>query len=202
MTVDRRRVGTLGGVVVDVAGWDGAGAEVDLSCACMFEREMPGKTMVGGLLHLDAALDGALSRLRAETSFEAREMDVLVLDKPPAAIGSAALLIIGLGDPLAWEPSVTERAVRLAAGIAHERRAASVAFAPSLLDSGVASTGDTAAAMLRGLDCALRRIERAATLDLAARPSLQSWTFDAGRAHLDGAEAQFRAALAAIAASR
>ena len=198
MAIDRRVVGRLHDVVVDVAGWDGAGAAVDLSCACMFEREMPGKAMVGGLLHLDVALGGALSRLRAEKLFGAKEMDFLVLDKPPAAIKSAALLIIGVGDPLAWEPSVTERAVTLAAGIARARSVASVAFAPSLLDSGLEPPQDTPAAMLRGLASALRQTARAATLDLVSRSSLRSWTFDSGVAHLDGAEAGFRAALGMV----
>lgn len=195
MTLDRRRIGMLHDITVDVAGWDSVGASVDLSCACMFEREMPGKTMVGGLRNLDIVLDGALSRFRTEKLFAGTEMEFLVLDKPPAAIGSGALLIIGLGDPLAWEPAVTDRAVRLAVGIAQLRCAASVAFAPSLLDSGVETTEDTPAAMLRGLDFALRRSERAATLDLVARSTLRSWTFDAGIAHLSDAEAKFRAAL-------
>ena len=198
MTVDRRPIGTLEGVVVDVAGWDGAGAAVDLSCACMFEREMPGNTKVGGLKHLDMALNGALSQFRAEKLFDAKEMEFLVLDKPSAAIESGALLIIGLGDPLKWEPMVTERAVRLAASIAQQRGATSAAFAPSLLDSGVETTGDTPAAMLRGLHSALRQMEQAALLELTSRPSLRSWTFDAGIAHLGSAEAQFRAALAVI----
>ncbi|SDA11565.1 M17 family peptidase N-terminal domain-containing protein [Sphingomonas sp. NFR15] len=198
MTIDRRAIGSLKGVAVDVAGWDGVGAAVDLSCVCMFEREMPGTSIAGGLLHLDVALGGALSRLRTETVFRAKDMDFLVLDQLPAEIGSAAVLIIGLGDPLAWTPSVMERSVMLAAGIAHERRVASVAFAPSLLDSGIKATGDTPAAMLGGLNSALRRLERTATLELASRPPLRSWTFDAGIAHLDGAEAQFRAALTVI----
>jgi hypothetical protein len=89
------------------------------------------------------------------------------------------------------------RAVSLAAHIAQQRHAATVAFAPSLLDAGLDGTAGTPTAMLRGLAATLLQTERGAASRLAHPSSLRRWTFDAGIAHLESAEAEFRAALAA-----
>jgi hypothetical protein len=181
--IDLRRIGNLQGVAIEVAGWDGVGADVDLSCACMFTHEMPGKVMAGGLLHLDAALGGALSNLRAEGAFSAQVGTTIVFDRPPATVRPQALLVLGLGAPEAWTPLVMGHAVELAFEFA--------AFAPSLLDAGLEPNEGAASAMLGGLVSALDRARRLIDLNLASPLTLKTWTFDAGIAHLDGAETAF-----------
>lgn len=197
-TTDRRLIGKIHDVTIELAGWDGVGAVADLSVACMFTREVTGNAMTGGLLHLDDRLDGRLSRLRADGIFAAEAMDMIVMDRPPSPIAARALLVVGLGDPEAWTPAVTARAVAGAFEIAAQRQAASVAFAPSLLDAGLDRVAGAPPAMIGGLAATLERAHSLVDVGLASVPTVTSWTFDAGAAHLDGAEAAFRQALASI----
>ncbi|MFS2019743.1 hypothetical protein ACEN88_24570, partial [Massilia sp. CT11-108] len=57
----RLPIGTADGVQFDVVAWGPSHADVDFSVACMFEHELGGG-MAGGLLALDQALGGQLSR--------------------------------------------------------------------------------------------------------------------------------------------
>jgi hypothetical protein len=198
--VDRRTVGRWRDVAIDVAGWDGAGAAVDLSCACMFMHEMPGKPMAGGLLHLDQALGGTLRGLRTEQVFRGTIAETLLLSSPPATVAGRALLIIGLGEPEHWQPEVTATAVSIAARAAVYLKAKTAAFAPSLLDAGLSpdQSGKAGEPMMVALATVLDTEHRLASHGLTTSPRLSAWTFDAGVAHLDGAAATFVNALARL----
>ena len=188
--------GSYRGVALDVAVWDAVGADVDISFAGMFTREL-GRSISGGLLHLDAALGGALLALRAEGVFRGDELETILLTTPPPPIRGRALMVIGLGDPEAWRAELMARATSCALSEAVRLGAKSASFAPGLLDSGPepATTPNGAEAMLRGVVRAIDAQHRLCEAGLVRPPMLRQWTFGAGASHADGAVEQFRAAL-------
>ncbi|MET3710756.1 hypothetical protein ABIC65_001458 [Sphingomonas trueperi] len=195
---ERKIVGTLHGVAIEVAAWDGSAAEADLSCACMFTEELGGGPPVGGLAHLDAALGGALVRLRADGIFAAEIGETLFLDQPPPTVTARALLILGMGTPVGWHAQELTAAVRRAVTIALGLGVGSAALAPSMLDSGLGpdQTEGAPAAMVAGLAGALDAHARLRAIGFAGDPALRRWTFDVGAARFSGAVAAFGAALA------
>jgi hypothetical protein len=197
MTARSIPIGTWRGVSLDVAAWDGVGAEVDLSVACLFEHEPDGGTLQGGARHLDDAMGGALQRLRGDGSFRARSGDTLLIDRPPTGISATAVLVVGLGDPTRWTRQVSAQAVKVAAACALARGSTSAAFAPSLLDAGVRG-GDAASAMLLAISAAIDAADAAAQAGLAEPLALRRFVFDAGAAHLEGAADAFATGFAAL----
>jgi len=198
-----RRIGfgNYRGVALDVAVWDAVGAEVDLSCACMFTREIgPGPT--GGLEHLDQALSGALLGLRRDGIFRGDFLETLML-APASRIRGGALLIVGLGDPDAWKAPMMSRVTRYIVAATNSRGLASAGIAPSLLDSGLpaARTGGGSVAMLDGVVTAIDAAHHLAEIGLAPPPSLTAWTFGAGSAHAEEAADGFRNRLSGLAAA-
>jgi hypothetical protein len=77
----------------EIVSWAPSEADVDLSIACMFEREMPGAHLAGGLLQLDEALGGALTRLREEGYFRAQEMETFLVQTPPQLVRARRVLL-------------------------------------------------------------------------------------------------------------
>jgi hypothetical protein len=132
----RLPIGSADGVFFDVVAWGPAQADVDVSVACMFEHEVAGAAMAGGLLALDQALGGQLSRLRSLGAFRAQPMETLLVTSPPPAVAARAVLVIGLGDPAALDGETLRRATRVAMREAIRFGAQSMAFAPSVLDAG------------------------------------------------------------------
>ena len=197
-TPKRFRFGTYREVVLEVPVWDAAGAEVDLSCACMFAHEVgPGPT--GGLRHLDQVVGGALLRLRAEAIFRGEVSETLLLSRVPA-IPAKALMMIGLGEPEAFHAQLMNRAARCAISAANARGAASAGIAPGLLDSGLPAeiTQEASGMMLSGVIEAIDAAHRLAEFGFAPLPTLKSWSFGAGATHAEGLAADFCAQLAAI----
>jgi len=196
-TPSRYPIGLYRDVELEVAVWDAVGATADLSCAGMFAHEVDAAPLLGGLLDLDAALDGALLRLRGEGVFRGDELETVLIAKPPSPIRGQALMLIGLGEPSKWVPEVMMRAARVAVREGARLGARGVSFAPGMLDSGLTPTG-ASRAMLRGVTSALDAEHRLAALGLTQGPSLQTWTFAAGAAHAQMAAEQFRAELLRI----
>ncbi|WP_334184513.1 M17 family peptidase N-terminal domain-containing protein [Novosphingobium sp.] len=191
-------VGSAFGVSIEVAAWDAVGAEVDLSCAGMFTREV-GAELSGGLAHLDAALEGRLLELRRSGSFTGRLGECLLLDSPPAAIRARAVLLVGLGEPEGWSTASLREALRAAGAFALALGVRSAAFAPGMLDSGLApdQTLGAPTEMTGGLAAALKARDVLVKMGLAEAPRLERWVFDVGEARLTSATEQFRKALAA-----
>jgi len=197
---EHRRIGSRHGVAIEVAAWDGAHAEVDLSCACMFVRETGMQQgPAGGLLHLDEAFDGALTGLRRDGHFRAGLLDTLLIACPPAGMAARAVLLIGLGDAAAWHVEVSGRAAGAALRAAVQLRARSAAFAPSVLDSGIdtGGSGDLPGAMMRALLAAIDAERRLVDLNLAPPLALTRWVFDVGAPRFTGAAERFQAAFIA-----
>ncbi|WBO21783.1 M17 family peptidase N-terminal domain-containing protein [Sphingomonas abietis] len=190
---ERRLVGTYAGVDIHVAAWDGVAAAVDLSCACMFAREARGALPTGGLAHLDAALGGRLLSVRTAGLFQATRGETLLIDRAPPVINAGAVLVIGLGDPDVWSTEVVGGAVAIAYTMANLKGAARVAFAPSMLDSGL--TGEqTSGAANRMLGALMRAIDLKIALEGCGQthlPSVREWFFDVGAERFDQASAGF-----------
>ena len=92
--VPRFTIGKALNVAFDTVAWGPAAADVDLSVACMFEHEADGTAIAGGLLALDQALGGLLTRMRSSGAFRCQEMETLLVSLPPAGIPARAVLVI------------------------------------------------------------------------------------------------------------
>ncbi len=190
---DAATIGMWRGVRVDLAPRDAVSVEVAVASAGVFMREIGGTRPTGGLGKLDAALGGAITRLRTDGIFRADMGEVLTLSAPARPIRATTVLAIGLGDPDAWTPATMHAAVATAAREAIRIEAVSAAFAPSLLDSGLDphALGGTPEAMLAGLFEALSDDRH---------PMLSGWTFCVGAERFDAMIAVFRAAFDRLAA--
>lgn len=197
---EQRTIGTLHGVSIAVAAWDGVMADVELSFACMFKRELVDGGPTGGLRHLDEALDGALTGLRRAGYFRANVLETLLLSRPPATVIARAVMLVGLGDPSTWSPALTAEAAATAVRTAIQHGVVSAAFAPSLLDAGFlpSATGDVASVMMKAVADAISAQAQVAALGLAPAPALRKWVFDVGAARLDSASEHFQATLARL----
>jgi hypothetical protein len=195
----RLPIGTADGVVFDVVAWGPSHADVDFSVACMFEHELGGG-MAGGLLALDQALGGQLSRLRVAGAFPAQPLETLLITSPPPAVVPRAVLVIGLGDPARLEGDMLRRACRVAMREAIRYGAVSMAFAPSVLDAGHTDNAalDMQHVMLDGMLGALRAERMLAEAGLAPVPALRHCTFDVGAPRAEAAGRAFAEAFARL----
>lgn len=183
-------IGQWGDVRIEVAPHDAVTVVAALAAVGMFTREAAADGPGGGLKHLDAALNGALLRLRCDGIFGAAPGELLTLSAVAPPIRANDIIAVGLGDPDAFTPTILRRAVSSAAAEAIRLGAPSAAFAPSLLDSGIDRTllPGVEDAMLGGLIDALAA---RATHDIA----LSCWIFCAGAEHLEAVAASFHEAL-------
>jgi hypothetical protein len=129
-------------------------------------------------------------------------METLLVTTPPPGIAARAVLVIGLGDPAALTGDVLRRATRVALREAIRAGAASMAFAPSVLDAGHVDNAalDMQYVMLDGMLGALRAEHVLAQAGLAAPPTLRQCSFDVGAPRLQTAGAGFTAAFARLVA--
>ena len=171
--VPRRLIGAFRGVTIEIVQVGAVGAEVELAVAGMFTHEVDCSVPVGGLRELDEALSGALTRLRADAIFTGEFGETIALAMPRPPVKAHVVLIVGLGDPQAWRPTMMTDTVRLVVREAVRRQATSVAFAPGLLDSGLQPVrlAGTSEAMMLGL------IEG---LEERGPGQLRSWSFCSG----------------------
>lgn len=180
----RFAIGATDGVSFDVVAWGPAHADVDFSVACMFEHEVGVAAIAGGLLALDQALGGHLTRMRADGVFRAQPMETMLIASPPPGMAPRAVLVIGLGDPTTLDQDRLRQATRVAMREAIRHGARSMAFAPSVLDGGHTANDalDMPAVMLDGMLSALRAELTLASEGLAPPPALRHCTFDVGAA--------------------
>lgn len=198
---ERFPIGSFGGVDFDLVAWGPAQATVDLSVACMFERELDPRGPQGGLLALDQALGGHLTRMRAIGAFRAQPLETLLVSTPPPGMAPRALLVTGMGDPAALDGELLRRAAHTALTEAVRSGAQSMAFAPSVLDAGHVAYAalDMQSVMLDGMLGALRAERMLIEAGLASVPSLRRCSFDVGAPRAQVAAQSFAAAFARLA---
>lgn len=198
----RLPVGSACGVAFDVVAWGPAQAAVDLSVACMFEHEMEAAGMSGGLLALDQALGGHLTRLRQAGAFRAQPMETLLITTPPPGLAPRAILVVGMGDPASLDGEMLRRATRVAMREAIRFGAASMAFAPSVLDAGHTDNAPLHMqdVMVDGMLGALRAEQMLAEAGLAPVPTLRHCSFDVGAPRAQAAHQAFVEAFTRLAA--
>ena len=191
-SVQRSLIGQYKSVEIELVTWDASMAEVDLSCACLFSHEINLEEPVGGLRHLNDALDGLLFSLRDQKAFTGNYLDTLLIDEHLGKIKSDRLLIIGLGKPEDWSGQTSADAVSVAVKLAYQLNLESAAIAPSILDSGIEPNGDFSLQMLSALMERIDKQEQFHQLGLVKAPSVKKWFFDAGYQNFDAKAAQFR----------
>lgn len=131
------KIGHYQNLDIELVTWDCASAEVELSCACIFEHEMNNRSFSGGLAHLDEALNGRLNEIRKNNWFSAKLNDALLINQTPTKIQASKVLLIGMGAPEEFTLERIETAIKTVVKTAHQLELKSVAFAPSILDTGL-----------------------------------------------------------------
>lgn len=186
--------GTWRGVSLEIAAWDAARVEVDLSVACMFAQETANAGLNGGLLHLDQALSGSLTALRRSGEFKAGFMEAILVSKPPITVKAKAVLMIGLGKLSSWTAEASAYAIATAVRAAVYRSDQSMAFAPSLLDSGLSpdQTDGVAFNMVRAVIETIEMQVRIVERGLAGPLLLRRAVFDVGASRMDMTTEFFR----------
>ncbi len=194
--VPRYALGSFHGVEFDVVAWGPREAEVDLSFACMFEHEAAGASLGGGMLSLDESLDRLLTRMRTRGAFKAQQLETLHLASLPDRLAPKSIMVIGLGNPEALTGDLLERATGMAIAEAIRLKVQTVAFAPNLLDAGLANIAGMhiASSMLTGVFNALTTATFLAEAGFSETPSIRRWSFDSGVAHIDAAAKEFASA--------
>lgn len=188
---DARAIGIWRGVEIAVAPRDAVTADVEIAIAAMFTHELAADGPVGGLLDLDTAMGGAVTRLRSDGIFGAAPGEVLALSHVVPPVKAATVLLVGMGDPNVWKSATLQTALSAAAAEVQRREAVSACFAPSLLDSGIHTVDSDAVAaqMLGGLLDGLSE---------SREPSVKAWIFCTGAAHIESTHAAFAKAFAAL----
>lgn len=178
--IKRIKIGNYKGVEIELHTWDAGMAEVDLSCACMFSEEVGMDEPIGGLKHLNDALDGRLFSLRKQGLFNGFKSELLLLDSLKEAIPAQNLLVIGMGSPWDWTSEESAIAIEKAVHTAYQLQVESVAIAPGILDTGIKPKTDFSKEMLVALISSIDKQHELFQLGLIKAPSLKKWVFDAG----------------------
>lgn len=174
------KIGHYQNLDIELVTWDCASAEVELSCACIFEHEMNNRSFSGGLAHLDDALNGRLDLLRKNNWFSAKLNDVLLINRTPSTIQASKVLLVGMGAPEEFTLEKIEIAIKAAVKTAHQLELKSVAFAPSILDTGLNPPAGLNELMLRSLKEELEKHHQLYLQNLVKKSEIERWVFDSG----------------------
>jgi len=174
------KIGRYQNLNIELVTWDCASAEVELSCACVFEHEMNHRSFSGGLAHLDEALNGRLDLIRKNNWFSAKIGDSLLLNQTPSIIQAPKVLLIGMGAPEDFTIDRIETAIKTVVKTAHQLELKSVAFAPSILDTGLNPPAGLNELMLRSLKEELDKHHQLYLQNLVKKSEIERWVFDAG----------------------
>lgn len=165
---------------LNIVTWDGVTAEVDLSCGCLFEHEVDHAPVQGGLADLNQTLNGKLLQIRQQKLFQAVRYETILFDQPQPNIQSEKVLLIGMGSPEDWSTADTAKAVQIAFRTAQQLGLESVAFAPSILDTGIQLKTDLSAVLVQALLDVYDAQLELEQLGLVKPCTVQNWYFDAG----------------------
>jgi leucyl aminopeptidase len=200
MSIDLKqtKIGHYQNLDIELVTWDCTTAEVDLSCACIFEHEMNNRSFSGGLAHLDDALNGRLNEIRKNNWFSAKLNDALLINQTPSTIQASKVLLIGMGAPEDFNVEKIGTAIKTAVKTAHQLELKSVAFAPSILDTGLNPPSGLNELMLRSLKEELDRHTQLYLQNLVKKSEIERWVFDSGFQNYDVKAEQYRTSFAKI----
>ncbi len=192
------KIGHYQNLDIELVTWDCASAEVELSCACIFEHEMNNRSFSGGLAHLDEALNGRLDLIRKNNWFSAKLNDVLLINQTPTKIQASKVLLIGMGAPEEFTLERIETAIKTVVKTAHQLELNSVAFAPSILDTGLNPPAGLNELMLRILKEELDKHHQLYLQNLVKKSEIERWVFDAGFQNYEAKAEQYIASFAKV----
>lgn len=192
------KIGHYQNLDIELVTWDCTTAEVELSCACIFEHEMNNRSFSGGLAHLDEALNGRLNEIRENNWFSAQLNDALLINQTPSTIQASKVLLIGMGRPEDFTVEKIETAIKTAVKTAHQLELKSVAFAPSILDTGLNAPANLNELMLRSLKEELDRHHQLHLQNLVKKSEIERWIFDSGFQNYEIKAEQYIASFAKI----
>jgi len=192
------KIGHYQNLNIELVTWDCTSAEVELSCACIFEHEMNNRSFSGGLAHLDDALNGKLYEIRKNNWFSAKLNDSLLINQTPSTIQASKVLLIGMGAPEDFTLEKIETAIKTVVRTAHQLELKSVAFAPSILDTGLNPPSGLNELMLRSLKEELDRYHQLYLQNLVKKSEIERWVFDSGFQNYDLKAQQYIASFAKI----
>lgn len=192
------KIGHYQNLDIELVTWDCTTAEVELSCACIFEHEMNNSSFSGGLAHLDEALNGRLNEIRANNWFSAQLNDALLINQTPSTIQASKVLLIGMGRPEDFTVEKIGTAIKTAVKTAHQLELKSVAFAPSILDTGLNAPANLNELMLRSLKEELDRHHQLHLQNLVKKSEIERWIFDSGFQNYEIKAEQYIASYAKI----
>lgn len=194
----KTKIGHYQNLDIELVTWDCASAEVELSCACIFEHEMNNRSFSGGLAHLDEALNGRLDLIRKNNWFSAKLNDVLLINQTPSTIQASKVLLIGMGALEDFTVDRIETAIKTVVKTAHQLELKSVAFAPSILDTGLNPPAGLNELMLRSLKEELDRHHQLYLQNLVKKSEIERWVFDAGFQNYEAKAEQYIASFAKV----
>ncbi|WP_373882763.1 M17 family peptidase N-terminal domain-containing protein [Acinetobacter pittii] len=192
------KIGHYQNLDIELVTWDCTTAEVELSCACIFEHEMNNRSFSGGLAHLDEALNGRLNEIRENNWFSAQLNDALLINQTPSTIQASKVLLIGMGRPEDFTVEKIGTAIKTAVKTAHQLELKSVAFAPSILDTGLNPPANLNELMLRSLKEELDRHHQLHLQNLVKKSVIERWIFDSGFQNYEIKAEQYIASFAKI----
>lgn len=192
------KIGHYQNLDIELVTWDCTTAEVELSCACIFEHEMNNRSFSGGLAHLDEALNGRLNEIRENNWFSAQLNDALLINQTPSTIQASKVLLIGMGRPEDFTVEKIGTAIKTAVKTAHQLELKSVAFAPSILDTGLNAPANLNELMLRSLKEELDRHHQLHLQNLVKKSVIERWIFDSGFQNYEIKAEQYIASFAKI----
>ncbi|MCU4562943.1 M17 family peptidase N-terminal domain-containing protein [Acinetobacter sp. WU_MDCI_Abxc222] len=192
------KIGHYQNLDIELVTWDCTTAKVELSCACIFEHEMNNRSFSGGLAHLDEALNGRLNEIRENNWFSAQLNDALLINQTPSTIQASKVLLIGMGRPEDFTIEKIGTAIKTAVKTAHQLELKSVAFAPSILDTGLNAPANLNELMLRSLKEELDRHHQLHLQNLVKKSEIERWIFDSGFQNYEIKAEQYIASFAKI----
>lgn len=192
------KIGHYQNLDIELVTWDCASAEVELSCACIFEHEMNNRSFSGGLAHLDEVLNGRLDLIRKNNWFGAKLNDVLLINQTPSTIQAPRVLLIGMGAPEDFAIEKIGAALKTAVKTAHQLELKSVAFAPSILDTGLNPPSGLNEVMLQALKEELDKHHELYLQNLVKKSEIERWVFDAGFQNYEAKAEQYIASFAKV----
>lgn len=200
MSIDikQTKIGHYQNLDIELVTWDCASAEVELSCACVFEHEMNNRSFSGGLAHLDEALNGRLNEIRKNNWFSAKLNDALLINQTPTKIQASKVLLVGMGAPEEFTLERIEIAIKTVVKTAHQLERKSVAFAPSILDTGLIPPAGLNELMLRSLKEELDKHHQLYLQNLVKKSEIERWVFDSGFQNYEDKAEQYIASFARV----